>query len=90
MQQCKIKQLLEEAAKSSDRQRKHQIRVALHNAVYKEDTRGVGIALLLDSLYLQVLQNCPDRLPNFLPLFTLGCGDRDRGVLGDIDWENID
>ena len=93
MKQEQIKRLLEEAAQSEDWQRRNQIHCELADAVYsddKDDDRGEGIKVLLDSLYLSTIQNRPDRLPKLLPVFVLMCGDRDGTIIGEIDWKQID
>ena len=98
MLQSEILALLKEASTidRSDFQQVARIQVQLGAAILNPTSRDEfsegkreGLEMLLDSLYVNALQNAPEMLPLLFPVFALLCGLRSsKSWLADsIDWE---
>ena len=98
-----LKRLLEEAADSStSTQRRAKIQSLLAEGTYARRNKGthrpdsqaagkaMGIELVLDALFVELVQNRPDLLSSYYPVFALLCGDGGQGFLGAIDWSLIE
>lgn len=77
-----LKSLLAEAAdRAVSPERCEAIRAMLRDAVWTDTAErfievGVGIDLLINALFSQAHEHCPERLPSLHPIFVILCGDR--------------
>lgn len=95
MKQQKVKELLEEAAKSDCTwQRRTDIQCLLRAATaagksgkYKSSRSVSGLLVALDTLYVQTIENKPEILPSLFPFFAIVCGDREEEMIyANVDW----
>lgn len=99
MEQRKLKELLEEAAKPECTwQRRNEIQCLLGAAtpamrddgVYEIEGRGAGMHTVLEHLYVDTIKNKPEILPSLFPFFAVICGDRDKEmIVAEIDWSLV-
>lgn len=100
MKQQELKALLKEAANPKcSWKRRNEIQCFLNesmvatgdHSVHKTKSREDGINLILDTLYMSTLENRPQLLPTFFPVFAIICGDRKNGrLIAEVDWSIVD
>ncbi len=99
MDQNVLKALLEEAAQSNCTwERRNAIQCLLGEAsvalgedgAFESEGREAGMQLVLDKLYVDVIDHRPEVLPALFPVFALLCGDRKEGLMcADVDWSLV-
>lgn len=103
MRQERIKELLTEASSadcSQARLNKIQGELSQSTAAMRQEgalagtydtfSRAGGLDLVTNALFVETSQNRRDVLPHLLPVFSLLCGDRDSGIIAEIDWSLVD
>ena len=99
MNQKELMALLQEAATPGCTwERQNEIQCILGSAspamrddgVYEIEGREAGMQLVLDHLYVDVIQNRPELLPSLFPVFAVICGDRQEGLIcASVDWSLV-
>jgi hypothetical protein len=92
-----IHQLLIEAANpNTSNQRKNKIQcllsaetIASKGNSSEDRTKGYGVELVLQALYVGVLDNNPKLLPSLLPVFAIMAGEANGMLVADPDWDYI-
>jgi hypothetical protein len=93
MKQSYLKQLLIEASQPTcTPERRNKIHLELTQAALPDEigTPQEGVTAVLDSMYVQTIENKPQYLPALFPLFALICAERPAQCwAADIDWSLV-
>ncbi|MFA6526565.1 MAG: hypothetical protein WCT26_04105 [Candidatus Buchananbacteria bacterium] len=98
MKHERIMELLKEAV-SATTARRNSICCELSEAtaaldadgVYEIDTPEAGLHLVVNDLFFELEKNHPDLFPTFFPVFSMLCGNREKGgIICDIRWDLVD